>query len=1511
VKTRLLSVLALTLFIAMVLFAATGKGQILGPSGPTACFTYSPTAPMPGDIIVFDASSSYATSGNIVNFAWDFGDGTVQASSSPTTTHSYLLDGTYTVQLTVTDNNGATDSSTAVVDVSTITFFRVVIAGTLTPLSNVKVTAYVKILGSWVAIPPSPCTIEVKYDNMTQPNLARTWAERYRNPGYTASVLRNGASNIGFDIHPACWDVFFKFEWGSYVAYWPNDTSQVYSYKNGGVESHNYPPGHEAEWDSSASTYVIDVNNIPRNGVCPTESHPIIVGLLCPPPPVQYYLSVNTSPTGLPAIPGQGWYNKGTNVVLTAPNYENTTSTSRYRFSYWDLDGTQQSIGLNPITVAMLGNHTATAHYVLQYPVAFSQTGLSSDATGTVVTINGTAKTYSDLPFTYWVDSSDVITYTYNPTVSSSISGKQYRSSSVTGPSSPIVVSSSTTVYGNYVAQYLITFAQTGLDATATGTMVTVNATSKTYTQLPYSFWVDSGKSITYAYNTTISSSTTGKQFILLGITGPSSPITITSPTNVTGNYKTQYRLTVTSPYDSPTPNSGWFDSNSNITEFVTSPVLGGAGTRYICTGWTGTGNIPSSGSGTSVTFTITQASSITWNWKTQYQVTFSQSGVGSDFLGTVVTVDSVNYGVSSLPFSVWYDSGSAHSFSFASPLTVGSKQYAWSSTSGLSNLQGGTLTVTASGSVIANYLVQNQVTFDQIGVNSDFTGTVITIDSVAYTKTQLPVMFSWSIGSNHSFAFQSPLIVGSNTTQYIWTSTTGLTSLQSGSITITTYGSIIGNYKTQYYFTVSSPYGSPTPLSSWFDLGSIITESVSSPVSGGPNLQYACIGWTGTGSVPSSGSSSSITFTITQASSITWNWKIQYQVTFKQAGVGPDFTGTVVIIDSNPYTASLLPASFWFDSGSNHNFSYNSPLVVNATQQYNWLSTTGLTTLQTGTLTITGSGSVTGNYATETMFQVTFTQTGLASDFTGTVLTVDGANYGVTDLPVSFWWSASSVHTFSYQSPLLVTPNVQQYVWTSTSGLTTSQTGSLTISSSGSISGNYKTQYYLAVVTDPPGIGSPSGTGWFDPGANVTINAPGYVNIVPGSSRYRFNGWTTTNMSEIGDPSRSPTTIIIDEGKNVTANYVVQYFVTINQTGVGSDFTGTIVTIDTIDFNGTSLPVTFAWDNGTTHTFEFHSPLLVTPSTKQYVWTGTTGLSANQDDTVTATTFGSITGIYNVQYYVSVGTNPPGIATIPGEGWYNQSAVVTLTAPTVPNYTFDRWYINGAPQGAGMNPITITMNAAFSTQAYYNATAPYVLTITTTSGGTTNPSPGAYNYTSGQNVQVTAIANSGYILDHWEYDGTNVSASNNPYTVTMNTNHNLKAVFLPAPSPPTVSISPMNSTINLGQSLQFTSTVTGGQSPYQYQWYSDGAPVSGATADTWTFTPTNYGLHFVHLKITDALNNTVYSADASIIVIGPPPIGGYTVPLSLQKITMGITAYAFLLGTLSVVLVSIKRKRK
>jgi pimeloyl-ACP methyl ester carboxylesterase len=70
-----------------------------------------------------------------------------------------------------------------------------------------------------------------------------------------------------------------------------------------------------------------------------------------------------------------------------------------------------------------------------------------------------------------------------------------------------------------------------------------------------------------------------------------------------------------------------------------------------------------------------------------------------------------------------------------------------------------------------------------------------------------------------------------------------------------------------------------------------------------------------------------------------------------------------------------------------------------------------------------------------------------------------------------------------------------------------------------------------------------------------------------------------------------------------------------------------------------------------------------------------------------------------------------------------------------------------------------------------------YTLTITASIGGTTSPTPGSYQLGAGEVVTVRAFQYSEYQFDHWELDTVSVG-SINPYSVTMNTAHTLRAVF-------------------------------------------------------------------------------------------------------------------------------------
>jgi trimeric autotransporter adhesin len=73
---------------------------------PTAAFTYTAT----NLVVAFDGTESTDSDGTVVSYAWNFGDGSTGTGAKPS--HTYASGATYNVQLTVTDNDGATNTIT-------------------------------------------------------------------------------------------------------------------------------------------------------------------------------------------------------------------------------------------------------------------------------------------------------------------------------------------------------------------------------------------------------------------------------------------------------------------------------------------------------------------------------------------------------------------------------------------------------------------------------------------------------------------------------------------------------------------------------------------------------------------------------------------------------------------------------------------------------------------------------------------------------------------------------------------------------------------------------------------------------------------------------------------------------------------------------------------------------------------------------------------------------------------------------------------------------------------------------------------------------------------------------------------------------------------------------------------------------------------------------------------------------------------------------------------------------
>jgi len=72
---------------------------------PSANFSWQPLYPDANESIIFNANSSYDVDGDIVNYTWQFGDGST--GYGMIVNHSYTAYGEYNVTLIVTDDDGA------------------------------------------------------------------------------------------------------------------------------------------------------------------------------------------------------------------------------------------------------------------------------------------------------------------------------------------------------------------------------------------------------------------------------------------------------------------------------------------------------------------------------------------------------------------------------------------------------------------------------------------------------------------------------------------------------------------------------------------------------------------------------------------------------------------------------------------------------------------------------------------------------------------------------------------------------------------------------------------------------------------------------------------------------------------------------------------------------------------------------------------------------------------------------------------------------------------------------------------------------------------------------------------------------------------------------------------------------------------------------------------------------------------------------------------------------------
>ena len=166
-------------------------------------------------------------------------------------------------------------------------------------------------------------------------------------------------------------------------------------------------------------------------------------------------------------------------------------------------------------------------------------------------------------------------------------------------------------------------------------------------------------------------------------------------------------------------------------------------------------------------------------------------------------------------------------------------------------------------------------------------------------------------------------------------------------------------------------------------------------------------------------------------------------------------------------------------------------------------------------------------------------------------------------------------------------------------------------------------------------------------------------------------------------------------------------------------------------------------------------------------------------------------------------GTVDPGV----GNHSYPVGELVTVTATPAEGYVFDQW--SGDCTGSGECQLTMDCNK--SVTAHF-VVAEYTLTVSKVGSGTVDVDPEELTYAYGDEVELTATPEAGWLFAGWSGD---ISSTDNPITVTIEDDTNITATFTQDAYTLTVSevgsgsveIDPEQLTYEYGDEVELTAT--------------------------------------------------------------------------------------------------------
>ncbi|MEA2075516.1 MAG: PKD domain-containing protein [Euryarchaeota archaeon] len=228
----------------------TAKTQA-GNIPPIVSFTFTPKNPIINEEIIFNATSSYDPDGSIVSYKWNFGDGNITGTTESIIAHSYTSTGDYIVNLTVTDDEEAVNST------------------------NKTITVYPSAAVFDTRAPTNPYpSICGNHTGTIKPNQTITVHKLYTYPcsgtgGHTEHMIISNSSGIIAEAH-----------WNGYVEDWHNITfneiftlfaNETYNFT---IRTGSYPQIiHEPSFNATGSkitcTNFTDANGVIHYGWIP------------------------------------------------------------------------------------------------------------------------------------------------------------------------------------------------------------------------------------------------------------------------------------------------------------------------------------------------------------------------------------------------------------------------------------------------------------------------------------------------------------------------------------------------------------------------------------------------------------------------------------------------------------------------------------------------------------------------------------------------------------------------------------------------------------------------------------------------------------------------------------------------------------------------------------------------------------------------------------------------------------------------------------------------------------------------------------------------------------------------------------------------------------------------------------------------------------------------------------------------------------------------------------------